>query len=106
MRRDNWATLLFKNKSESCALTVNPQIHTQERSGAVKDMPAVLLVGGMGTRMQSVLPSTPKPLALVGDLPFLELLILQLRGQGIRRLVMCTGHLADQIEEQLGDGRK
>ena len=106
MRRDNWATLLFKNTSESCALTVNPQIHTQGRSDAVEDVPAVLLVGGMGTRMQSVLPSTPKPLALVGDLPFLELLILQLRGQGIRRLVMCTGHLADQIEEQLGDGRK
>ncbi len=69
-------------------------------------MPAVLLVGGMGTRLQAVLPSTPKPLALVGEAPFLELLILQLRGQGIRRLLMCTGHLADQIEEAFGDGHK
>jgi NDP-sugar pyrophosphorylase family protein len=71
-----------------------------------QDTPAVLLVGGKGTRLQSVLPSTPKPLARVGKMPFLELLVLQLRSQGIRRIVMCTGHLADQIEEEFGDGRK
>jgi NDP-sugar pyrophosphorylase family protein len=106
MRCDDWATLLVENKSESYAFLVNPQVHTQQRSGAIEDVPAVMLVGGMGTRMRSVLPSTPKPLALVGDSPFLELLILQLRGQGIRRVVMCTGHLAHQIEEQFGDGRK
>ena len=71
-----------------------------------QDMPAFLLVGGLGTRLQSVLPSTPKPLARVGNMPFLELLVLQLRSQGIRRIVMCTGHLAGQIEEEFGDGRK
>src|SRR6202050_947878 len=72
----------------------------------LQDIPAVLLVGGMGTRLRSVLPSTPKPLARVGDMPFLELLVLQLRSQGIRRIVMCTGHLASQIEEEFGDGQK
>src|ERR1039457_2527014 len=71
-----------------------------------EDMPAVLLVGGIGTRLQSVLPATPKPLAPLGDAPFLELLIRQLRSQGIRHLVMCTGHLAGQIETELSDGRK
>ena len=70
------------------------------------DVPAVLLVGGMATRLQSVLPSTAKPLALVGDTPFLDLLVIQLRAQGIRRLVMCTGHLADQIEQRFGNGCK
>lgn len=60
----------------------------------------------MGTRLQGVLPFTPKPLARVGDMPFLELLVLQLRSQGIRHLVMCTGHRAEQIEEEFGDGRK
>jgi NDP-sugar pyrophosphorylase family protein len=67
---------------------------------------AVLLVGGMGTRLRSVVPSTPKPLAAVGNRSFLELLIRQLRYQGIRHLVMCTGYLADQIESELGDGHK
>src|SRR5208282_2179793 len=73
---------------------------------AQQDTPAFLLVGGLGTRLQSVLPSTPKPLARIGDMPFLELLVLQLRSQGIRRLVFCTGYLASQIEEEFGDGQK
>ena len=77
------------------------------RSDAPLDnIPALLLVGGMGTRLRPVLSSKPKPLAPVGEIPFLELLILQLRSQGFRRLVMCTGHQADQIKEEFGDGRK
>ena len=63
-------------------------------------------MGGLGTRLQSVLPSTPKPLARVGNIPFLQLLVLQLRSQGIRRIVMCTGHLASQIKQEFGDGHK
>jgi len=70
-----------------------------------EDVKAVLLVGGMGTRLRSVVPSRPKPLALVGSSSFLELLIRQLRNHGIRRLVMCTGYLGDQIESEFGDGR-
>src|SRR5580700_8076707 len=65
---------------------------------------AILLVGGLGTRLRSVVASTPKVLASIGERSFLELLVRQLRSQGIRRLVMCTGYLADQIESQFGDG--
>lgn len=68
------------------------------------DIKAVLLVGGMGTRLRSVVQSTPKPLAVVGERPFLELLVRQLCNQNIRRLVMCTGYRAQQIEQDLGDG--
>jgi len=67
---------------------------------------AVLLVGGLGTRLRSVVPSTPKPLASVGDRPFLELLVRQLRSQGIHRVVLCTGYLAEVIEKQFGNGGK
>jgi len=70
-----------------------------------QDTKAVLLVGGLGTRLRSVLPSTPKPLASISDRPFLELLVRQLHYQGIRRLVLCTGYLAHEIENALGDGR-
>jgi NDP-sugar pyrophosphorylase family protein len=73
------------------------------RDGKIK---AVLLVGGLGTRLKSVVASTPKPLAAVGGRPFLELLVRQLRHQEIRRIVMCTGYLAQEVESQLGDGRK
>jgi len=70
-----------------------------------EDTKAVLLVGGLGTRLRSVVSSTPKPLASVGDRPFLELLVCQLSYQGIRRLVFCTGYLSHEIENELGDGR-
>lgn len=60
----------------------------------------------MGTRLREVVPTLPKPLAQVGDRPFLELLIRQLISQGIDRLIMCTGYLADQIEREFGDGRE
>jgi len=70
-----------------------------------QNVKAVLLVGGLGTRLRSVLPATPKPLVSVGRKPFLDLLVCQLRCQGIRHMVMCTGHLAEQIENKFGDGR-
>jgi NDP-sugar pyrophosphorylase family protein len=69
-------------------------------------IPALLLVGGMGTRLRPVLSSKPKPLAPLGEISFLELLVLQLRAQGMRRMVMCTGFMAEQIQQQLGDGKK
>ncbi len=68
------------------------------------DVPAALLVGGKGTRLSSVLPSTPKPLASIGDTSFLDLLVRQLHRQHVRRLVMCTGYRAGQIEEVFRDG--
>lgn len=70
----------------------------------MQNVKAVLLVGGLGTRLRSVVPSIPKALAPVGDRPFVELLVRQLRAQGIHKLVMCTGYQAEQVEAALGDG--
>src|SRR5258708_513070 len=75
-------------------------------TSAKQNISALLLVGGMGTRLRSVVPNAPKPLATVGDKSFLDLLVRQLSSQGIRHLVMCTGYLADQIENHFGDGSK
>jgi NDP-sugar pyrophosphorylase family protein len=72
----------------------------------MSDTKAVILAGGLGTRLRSVLPSAPKVLASLGQESFLELLLRQLRSQGINRFVICTGYLADQIESRLGDGTK
>lgn len=68
--------------------------------------PVLLLVGGRGERLRSVLPSTPKPLAPIGNTPFLRLLVMQLKSQGFRHFVMCTGHLADQVSEEFRDGKE
>jgi D-glycero-alpha-D-manno-heptose 1-phosphate guanylyltransferase len=69
-----------------------------------EDIPVLLLVGGLGTRLRPVVASTPKSLARVGNLSFLELLLRQLGHQQLRRLVMCTGYLGEQIEDAFGDG--
>lgn len=70
----------------------------------MRDVKAVVLAGGLGTRLRSVVTSKPKVLASIGERSFLELLVRQLRSQGIRHLVMCTGYLSEQIESQFGDG--
>jgi NDP-sugar pyrophosphorylase family protein len=73
---------------------------------AERECPALLLVGGLGTRLRSVLPASPKPLAPLGQTPFLRILVKQLSSQGIRRLILCTGHLGAKIEEEFGAGRE
>jgi D-glycero-alpha-D-manno-heptose 1-phosphate guanylyltransferase len=86
---------------------LDTKINPSSRAGSSsEDIPTLLLVGGMGTRLRSVLSDKPKPLAPIGGVAFLELLVLQLRSQGLRQLVMCTGFYADQIKEQFADGRK
>jgi len=71
-----------------------------------EDIPVLLLVGGLGTRLRSVLSDKPKPLAPIGNISFLELLVMQISSQGLHRLVMCTGFEAGQIQQEFGDGRK
>jgi NDP-sugar pyrophosphorylase family protein len=97
----------FREAEMNCMSTVNPKTNSSPPIDlAREEIPAVLLVGGLGTRLQPILKSTPKPLARLGETSFLELLVRQLRSQGFRRLVMCTGHLAGQIEKEFGDGHK
>jgi NDP-sugar pyrophosphorylase family protein len=80
-------------------------MHRTDTRSVMRDVKAVLLVGGLGTRLRSTVPSAPKVLASIGKKSFLELLVGQLRSQGIRRLVMCTGYLAGQIENEFGNGQ-
>jgi D-glycero-alpha-D-manno-heptose 1-phosphate guanylyltransferase len=64
----------------------------------------VILAGGLGTRLQGVVSDRPKSMALVGGRPFLELLILALKQQGLSRFVFATGHRGEQIEAHFGRG--
>jgi len=67
---------------------------------------AVILAGGLGTRLRPVVESAPKALAKVGGRPFLEYLLAQLRANGFNRALICAGFMADAIERHLGDGRR
>jgi NDP-sugar pyrophosphorylase family protein len=66
--------------------------------------PVVILAGGLGTRLRSVLPDLPKGLAPIGNEPFLQIQIELLRDQGARSFVLCVGHLAGSIQDRFGDG--
>jgi D-glycero-D-manno-heptose 1,7-bisphosphate phosphatase len=67
---------------------------------------AVILCGGLGTRMRPYTDLLPKPMIPVNGRPFLEYLVEQLRDQGITRIVLLTGYRAAQIESHFGDGRR
>ena len=69
-------------------------------------MQAVLLAGGLGTRLQSVVNDRPKPLADVCGKPFMEYLILELKKHGITDLVLAVGYKGEMIEEYFGDGKQ
>lgn len=60
---------------------------------------AVILCGGQGKRLQPVVSSTSKVMADVGGRPFLDILVGHLKKHGIRRVILCTGHKADQVED-------
>ncbi len=67
---------------------------------------AFVLCGGLGTRLRPVLSDRPKSMALVAGVPFLELLLNRLRGQGIREIVLGTGHMAERIEDYFRKGQE
>lgn len=70
--------------------------------GSLKDVTGVILAGGLGTRLRSVLPDCPKVLACVGGKPFLAYLLEELGRQGLRQAVLCVGYRAEQIRQTFG----
>ncbi len=67
---------------------------------------AVILAGGRGTRLGPLTDRLPKGLVRIAGRPFLEHLILYLRGRGLVEILLCTGYLGDMIEEYFGDGSR
>ncbi len=61
------------------------------------ELAAVVLAGGFGTRVRHLLPGIPKPMAPVAGKPFLEWVVRYLARQGVRNIVLSTGHLAEAI---------
>lgn len=63
---------------------------------------AIILAGGMGTRLRGVVTDRPKVLAPVKERPFLTRLLDQLAAARIESVVLSTGFMADQIESVIG----
>jgi len=67
-------------------------------------MRALILAGGLGTRLRAVVSDRPKPMAPVQDKPFLAYQVERLRDQGFTEIVLCLGYLAEQVQDYFRDG--
>ena len=61
-------------------------------------MEAIVLAGGFGTRLQSIVSEVPKPMALVNEKPFLEFILKYLQKNGVTRVVLSVGYKWEIIE--------
>ncbi len=66
-------------------------------------MEAIVLAGGLGRRLRSVVPELPKPMAPVNGRPFLEYLFDYWIDQDIRRLILSVGYRRDVIQAHFGE---
>jgi NDP-sugar pyrophosphorylase family protein len=77
---------------------------TGNRASSVRQ--AVLLVGGLGTRLRPLTCRLPKALMPVANLPLVAYEIIPLVRAGVERIIFATGYRADQLRDGLGDGSR
>ena len=69
-------------------------------------MKAVILAGGLGTRLQPYTTFLPKPMLPLGEKPILEHLIDWTRKNGVKSVVLCVSYLRKTIEDYFEDGKR
>jgi NDP-sugar pyrophosphorylase family protein len=72
----------------------------------LRDTCAVILCGGLGTRLRRAVPGLPKSLAPVAGRPFLDYMLVHLATSGIREVILCTGFRRESIEAEYGTGSR
>jgi NDP-sugar pyrophosphorylase family protein len=68
-------------------------------------LPVAILAGGLATRLRPMTDRIPKSLVSIAGRPFIFHQLELLKNQGIDRVVICVGHLGDQVKAAVGDGR-
>ncbi|EPN4754006.1 D-glycero-D-manno-heptose 1-phosphate guanosyltransferase [Campylobacter jejuni] len=66
-------------------------------------MQAIILCGGLGTRLKSVIKDVPKPMAPINDKPFLEFIFEYLKKQGIKEVILAVSYKYEVIQEYFKD---
>ena len=69
-------------------------------------MKAIILAGGLGTRLQPYTTFIPKPMLPLGEKPLLEHLIGWVKKNGVKDIVLCVSYLRKTIEDYFGDGKR
>jgi NDP-sugar pyrophosphorylase family protein len=66
---------------------------------------AIILCGGLGTRLMPLTADLPKPMVPVNGKPFIAYLLNQLKIEGIISVILLTGYKGEKIREFVGDGQ-
>src|SRR5258708_28823224 len=69
-------------------------------------LPLAMLAGGLGTRLGALAQATPKVLVEVDGRPFIAHQLELLHSQGIEQVVLCVGHMGEQVRSAVGSGEK
>jgi D-glycero-alpha-D-manno-heptose 1-phosphate guanylyltransferase len=78
---------------------------TRAAPAALRGMQALILAGGAGTRLRSIVSDRPKPMAEVAGRPFLEHQIAWLARQGVAEVILCVGYLHEHVQRHFAGGR-
>ena len=70
----------------------------------ISQIPVAILAGGLATRLRPITEKIPKVLLPVAGKSFLAHQLELLRNQGIRKVVLCLGHLGEMVVNEFGDG--
>lgn len=62
---------------------------------------AIILAGGLGTRLRSVVADLPKCMAPVNDIPFISFVIAYLKNEGVERFIFSLGYKSEMVKEYL-----
>ncbi|WP_424193356.1 nucleotidyltransferase family protein [Ampullimonas aquatilis] len=69
---------------------------------SLENYDVIILAGGLGTRLRSVVPDLPKPMAPVAGKPFLAHLLNQLSKESVKRVILSVGYKANLISQHFG----
>lgn len=72
----------------------------------LENLDVVILCGGLGKRLRSIDPDTPKVMVQFEERPFLDIVMEKLHEQGFARFVLCTGYKAKWIEDYYRDNQR
>ncbi len=67
---------------------------------------AIVLAGGLGTRLGALSENVPKPMLDINERPFLEYILDYLIEQGVERVILSVGHLHHVVMDHFGDSYK
>ncbi|MHA1727432.1 MAG: nucleotidyltransferase family protein [Promethearchaeota archaeon] len=80
----------------------------KQNNDKLSKLKVLILVGGLGTRLRTIISDVPKPMAPIGrkNKPFLYYKLMQLKNSGLKNIVFCSGYMNQIIQDYFGDGEK